>query len=218
MSEALQQVEADVLRISGEKRRVDSELHSATIALRAEAKRLEILCGVLALLELAGNAARARVESEVGSLMTAAMQDIFGEDTDASVEFTSGARGYSARILTRGRGFRGDPMRTDGGSACRILEVALRAAFVKRLGGLPPLLILDEPLQGVDEAHIEGAAHWLCGEMAPALGLQLFLVKHEWPEAFVPAVDRVITIDSAHNVRVLDKETGDDQGTAGPFD
>jgi ATPase subunit of ABC transporter with duplicated ATPase domains len=189
----LADIQRKVDTMHGARGRIETDLYAAKQHLAASQIMGELCDHVLEVLETSGGAARKQVQEEFGAITTAAMQDIFGGDAAAEVEFTATARGYQARILTHGNGFRGDPLRTDGGSACKILSVALRAALLHRLEDRPNVLILDEPFSGVDAEHIVDTAAWL-RTLSEALGLQVIMINHEWPEVWSQHAHRIIDL------------------------
>jgi len=191
----------EISRLEGERSKVLGDLSTAETRLSAAQDTLRLADGSIEVLEMAGAAARGRVQEQIGGIMTGAMQDIFGGDSMADVEFTATARGYSARIIVQGGGFRGDPMRTDGGSVCKLLSVALRAAMVKRAPNRPDVLVLDEPFGGIDAKHIHDTAAWL-RSVAEGLDMQIILVSHEWPDVWDAHVHQTIDISGEEAVIV----------------
>jgi ABC-type Mn2+/Zn2+ transport system ATPase subunit len=69
----------------------------------------------------------------------------------------------------------------------------LRAAFIHRDKDRPQVMILDEPFSGVDERHIHDTAAWL-SSISEALGLQIIMVNHEWPDVWAEHADNIIDL------------------------
>ena len=186
--------------LQGRWQQIQTDLAEARTSLAAAEVESTVLTDVLSIFETAGTHSRERVRAEVGGLAGAAMRDVFGDDSGADVQFRQSKRGFTARLITRRGSMTGHPRRIDGGSTCKLLSVALRAAALKRLRDLPQFLLLDEPLTGLDKDHVWDAVAWLRA-LAEQANIQVVAIAHEFPEAWEASASKIIEIEGPAEIK-----------------
>ncbi|VTS07374.1 ATP-binding cassette domain-containing protein [Tuwongella immobilis] len=86
--------------------------------------------------------------------------------------------------------------------------VLLMRALVKR----PPLVILDEPFQGLDGTSIERVRNWLDRDLRPN---QTLLFTSHYAQEMPTSIDRMLRLDQGRVVEVSSVGTGATTGLAG---
>jgi len=188
-------------QLKGRRDHINSELLRCATQTTDLTFEYNITSETLDLFITGGELARNDIKNKIGGLASSAMKDVFGNNSGAEVEFSQTKTGYTARITTFKDGISGDPMTSDGGSVCSIMAISLQIAFLHKLG-MPPVLMLDEPLVGLDEENIEAAIIWLAG-VASELGLQVIVISHEWMDVWERLADNIIVLSK------LDKKSID---------
>ncbi|MGB9825408.1 MAG: hypothetical protein ACPLRU_01935, partial [Desulfofundulus sp.] len=164
-------------------------------ALEEEVERTE---AAVALLHHLSNVSRQRLCEHLGSIVTRALQYVYGPDFSFELDLVTDRRGNTRLecYVVNGAGVRVRPQDNFGGSV-DIVSIALRVG-VLALAHNPPLpgpVILDEP-----GAHLDAEAAVKLGEflryVADTYGRQVILITHH--DTIIPFAD------AAHRVTMVD--------------
>ena len=135
---------------------------------------------------------------------TAAMQAVFGPQSSFSIEFDqTEANRRRAWLTVDTGGVAGDVQDKSGNSAGAVLSTMLRRAMVLLNPALANVMVLDEPLYGIDDGKVGDMAE-IDREMVDAHELQIICITHQGAEEYRQLADVVIDARREDGVTVLD--------------
>lgn len=158
---------------------------------------------------------RSRVKSIFDGIGTAALQSVFGDGSQFSVEFDqTETQKRRAWLCVDSAGVKGNPTEKSGNSVAAILSTMLRRAVIILHPELRNIIFCDEPLEGIDIQKQPGMAA-IDREMVDAHGLQMIIVTHAASDAYADKADVVVQVErssprkSEVRVNAKNKQAGD---------
>ena len=132
------------------------------------------------LIEAAGQTARESITARIASVVTFALQSVFGDDYRFEVTNTLKRNAVWTDFVVASKGFAADsPIDSRGGGVVDVVSLALRAVllelFAPRIDGP---LILDEPTKHLSTEY-SGRMAELLGAISERMGRQVILVTHD---------------------------------------
>ena len=179
-------------------------LQDRSAELSTERSGLEEQVGDLAeafdVLEAAADGIRDSISEQLTQLLTGAMKDVFGPETGCRLYYRQ-LPSHQYRPVFEAwdeDGVAGDPTEVLGGSAVEVIALGLRIYFLVRCGQ-SRILILDEPLRGIDSTNVHAVGQWL-RQICHELGIQLIMVSHIGEGIFENVADKVFVVEKVDGV------------------
>lgn len=184
----------------GKRIMLERQLARAQEQADADSLQAEATARAAVLLQALGERQRERLRELLEPLCTAALQDIYGDDSSFALRFRSTESGrHRADMVTSAGNFTGRPQGTDGGSVTEILSIVLRlSVLMMYYPRLSPVLVLDEPLSALDDDRVPALAAFIQDTAAKlrerGIDLQLIVTAHRLLGPLEPYADNILRV------------------------
>lgn len=183
---------ADIVRHTAAKHKVLTEqCAQLEEGIKLDEELVEINIKAREVITTVGKSVQANVASSFTSIVSLALNSVFGDKYSFSLDFVEKRNQLEAELLLHTDGYSCAPIDSVGGGVVDICSLALRIAALI-IEGSAKVVVLDEPCRCLS-TDLQSKASEMIKTLSEKLGIQFIIITHE--DELTSCADKVFTID-----------------------
>ena len=190
----LDQLKSEVYRLKGYKEKVYKDFRELKSKIKVRKENVKELDLCLSLFQFISENSNNKIISLFEHTVSVGLQDLFDESYSFKFEIKSRGNSSACDFLVKTSEFPGwsDIIMNHGKSVQDIISLILRIVLIKLMKDQRGIVILDEPLSGVEYERQKLAGEFI-GEISHKFGIQIIVVTHS--TELTSQCDKEITIN-----------------------
>lgn len=173
----LQQLKDNTLQRKAQKDIIENDIEALKKDIDSLFKEYENALSARKIIQEAGKRTQEKLEVHISSLVTAAIQAVFGDKIEFVVNFVEKRGKTECELSFRENGELLDPMFASGGGLLDIASFALRVSFLCLDNSKRKTVLLDEPLKYLSKDLVPLGFQFI-KSVSEDLGIQFIIVSH----------------------------------------